>query len=178
MYIDIFDKLDEELILALDKDLAEWAPGIEILSIRVTKPNIPERIKKNFEDMEKIKIDYFIAAEKENVRIEEERTKQKQQRIKAESNLEVKKIELTKMIDRKTNDLAMAVIEGEMIYDKAKTQIETEFLAAFEEAENYHILYTDAYMSYLVTDALTSNVTLHLGDHIPNIQLNQPLRTN
>jgi hypothetical protein len=37
--------------------------------------------------MEKIKIDFFIAAEKEKVRLEEELTKQKQQVIKAESNL-------------------------------------------------------------------------------------------
>jgi len=98
----------------------------------MTKPNIPDRIRKNFEEMEKIKIDFFIAAEKEKVRVEEEVTKQKQQRIKAESNLEVKKIELTKMIDRKENDLKISVIEGEMMFDKAKTQIEAEFLAAFE----------------------------------------------
>lgn len=42
--------------------------------------------------MEKIKVDFFIAAEKEKVKLEEELTKQKQQVIKAESNLEVKKI--------------------------------------------------------------------------------------
>lgn len=48
----------------------KWAPGIELLSIRVTKPNIPDRIKKNFEDMEKIKVDFFIAAEKEKVKME------------------------------------------------------------------------------------------------------------
>lgn len=36
------------------------------------------------------------------------------------------------MIEKKENDLKMAKIEGEMIYEKAKTQIETEFLAAFE----------------------------------------------
>jgi hypothetical protein len=96
-------------------------------------------------------------------------TKQKQQRIKAESNLEVKKIELTKMIDRKENDLKISAIEGEMMFDKAKTQIEAEFLAAFEEAENYHLLFTDAYMSFLATDALTTNVTLIIGDQIPNI---------
>ncbi len=77
------------------------------------------------------------------------------------------------MIERKQNDLKMALIEGEMIYDKAKTQIETEFMAAFEEAANYPILFTDAYMSFLATDALTSNVTLILGDQIPNINLKQ-----
>lgn len=170
IYIDIFDQLDEELIKSLNKDLATWAPGIEILSIRVTKPQIPDRIKKNFEEMEKLKVDYFIAAEKEKVRVEEELTKQRQQVIKAESNLEVKRIDLKKAIEKKENDLKMAKIEGEMIFEKAKTQIETEFLAAFEEAENYPILYTDTYLSFLATDALTSNATFVLGDQIPNIQ--------
>lgn len=143
IYIDIFDQLDEELIDSLGKDLQRWAPGIELLSIRVTKPNIPDRIKKNFEDMEKLKIDFFIAAEKEKVKLEEELTKQKQQVIKAESNLEVKRIDLRKMIEKKENDLRMGVIEGEMIFDRAKTQIETEFMAAFEEAESYPVLFTD-----------------------------------
>lgn len=64
----------------------------------------------------------------------------------------------------------MARIEGEMIYEKAKTQIETEFLAAMDEARNYNVLFTDKYMSYLATDALTSNVNLILGDQIPNIE--------
>lgn len=78
----------------------------------MTKPNIPDRIKKNFEEMEKLKVDFFIAAEKEKVKVEEELTKQRQQVIKAESNLEVKKIELQKMIEMKENDLKMAKIEG------------------------------------------------------------------
>jgi regulator of protease activity HflC (stomatin/prohibitin superfamily) len=173
IYIDIFDQLDEELIDSLGKDLQKWAPGIELLSIRVTKPNIPDRIKRNFEDMEKLKIDFFIAAEKEKVRLEEELTKQKQQVIKAESNLEVKKIDLRKMIDKKQNDLRMGLIEGEMIFDRAKTHIETEFMAATEEADSYPILFTDQYMSFLATDALTSNATFLLGTQIPNIQLKQ-----
>ncbi len=71
--------------------------------------------------MEKIKVDFFIAAEKEKVKLEEELTKQKQQVIKAESNLEVKKIELEKMIQRKENGLKMAKIEAEMVYEKVKT---------------------------------------------------------
>ena len=52
--------------------------------------------------------------------------------IKAESNFEVKKIDLEKMIERKENDLKMARIESDMIYEKAKTQIDTEFMAAIE----------------------------------------------
>ena len=47
--------------------------------------------------MQKLKVDFYIAAEKEKVKMEEEMTKQRQHVIKAESNLEVKKIELTKI---------------------------------------------------------------------------------
>ena len=65
----------------------------------------------------------------------------------------------------------MAKIEGEMIYEKAKAQIDSESMAAMEEAKNYQILFTQEYLSFLATDALTSNVTLVLGDQIPNIQL-------
>ena len=126
--------MDEELVKSLNKDLVTWAPGIEILSIRVTKPKIPERIKKNFEEMEKLKVDYYIAVEKEHVKLEEEQTIQKQKVIKEDSNLEVKKIELQRMIEKKQNELAMGRIEGEMIFEKSKTQIEAEFMAAIEEA--------------------------------------------
>jgi hypothetical protein len=36
--------------------------------------------------MEKLKVDYFIAVEKENVRVEEEMTGQRKEIIKMESN--------------------------------------------------------------------------------------------
>ena len=58
-----------------------------------------------------------------------------------------------------------------MIYEKAKTAVDTEFLSAIEEAKNYGILYTDKYLSFLASNALTSNLTLVLGDQIPNIDL-------
>jgi hypothetical protein len=43
--IEKFEILDEMLMQALHKDLKKWVPGLEILSIRVTKPQIPKRIK-------------------------------------------------------------------------------------------------------------------------------------
>lgn len=42
VFIDEFDTLDENLVEQLNKDLKTWAPGIDILSIRVSKPRIPE----------------------------------------------------------------------------------------------------------------------------------------
>jgi hypothetical protein len=53
VYIDLFDKLDDSLkdvynfkiflsiIQALQTGCDTWAPGIEIIAVRVTKPKIP-----------------------------------------------------------------------------------------------------------------------------------------
>lgn len=37
---------------ALQVDCTRYAPGIEIISVRVTKPTIPGSIRRNFEQME------------------------------------------------------------------------------------------------------------------------------
>lgn len=49
VYIDLFDQIDENLKKALQNDLNELAPGLTIHGVRVTKPKIPETIRKNYE---------------------------------------------------------------------------------------------------------------------------------
>lgn len=98
IYIELFDRLDEELMNSLNQDLRKWAPGIEILSVRVTKPTIPKKIVQNVELIEKCKVEYLIAQEREKVVVEERRTNQSQALIKAQSDLAVRKIELSKAL--------------------------------------------------------------------------------
>lgn len=52
VYIDLFDQIDENLRTALQQDLNEFAPGLRVQAVRVTKPKIPEAIRKNYEIME------------------------------------------------------------------------------------------------------------------------------
>ncbi|XWS64183.1 hypothetical protein CRYUN_Cryun06bG0164700 [Craigia yunnanensis] len=52
VYIDVFDQIDEKMKDALQGDCTRYAPGIEILSVRVTKPTIPDSIRRNYEQME------------------------------------------------------------------------------------------------------------------------------
>ncbi|XP_010857835.1 PREDICTED: erlin-1 isoform X1 [Bison bison bison] len=49
VYIELFDQIDENLKQALQKDLNVMAPGLTIQAVRVTKPKIPEAIRRNFE---------------------------------------------------------------------------------------------------------------------------------
>ena len=52
VYIDMFDQIDEKMKDALQSDCERYAPGIEIISVRVTKPTIPESIMHKFEQLE------------------------------------------------------------------------------------------------------------------------------
>ncbi|KAG9333050.1 hypothetical protein JZ751_013835 [Albula glossodonta] len=49
VYIGLFDQIDENLKLTLQEDLTTMAPGLIIQAVRVTKPNIPESIRRNYE---------------------------------------------------------------------------------------------------------------------------------
>ena len=45
----MFNDFDEQLGSRLQTILSKWAPGIQIISIRLTKPKIPELIRRNYE---------------------------------------------------------------------------------------------------------------------------------
>jgi len=53
----------------LQTDLKHWIPNLDILSIRVTKPRIPEKIKKNFEEMESQRAMLTVTKNKKTVAI-------------------------------------------------------------------------------------------------------------
>ena len=89
--------------------------------------------------------------------------------IQTLSKLDVKVIELDKEIKLRENDLKLAVIEAEIYYERAKAETDARFLAAIKEVELAPRLYTAEYLSYKGVSAFTENVTMVLGESIPNI---------
>ena len=45
-------QIDEMMKEAIQRDCTQYAPGIEIIGVRVTKPTIPLSIARNYEIME------------------------------------------------------------------------------------------------------------------------------
>jgi hypothetical protein len=44
--------MDDILLKALQDSCNVWAPGIEIIAVRVTKPRIPDSVRQAFENMQ------------------------------------------------------------------------------------------------------------------------------
>ena len=60
VYIDMFSQIDESLAKALQHDCDKFDTGINIISIRVTKPVIPDGIAKNYKELSKQKTEMEI----------------------------------------------------------------------------------------------------------------------
>ena len=96
IYIDLFSTLDESLQEALQTDCDKYAPGIHIIAVRVTKPRIPEQIRRNYEQMEAEKTKLMIETQRQKVVEKNAETERKRATIQAQQEKDVSAIEMSK----------------------------------------------------------------------------------
>lgn len=168
VYITLFDTLDEILVESLQIDLKVWAPGVEILGVRVTKPRIPESIRKNYEEMESERTRLLIVTENQKVQLQEAETKKQQEIIRAKSRLEVAKINIQRETNEKVNQKKISDIENKMALDRTKIETDAEFYKATRELETLQQKFSKEFLESTAVDALVSNVDFYIGNDIPD----------
>ncbi|XP_077933370.1 erlin-1 isoform X2 [Halichoerus grypus] len=139
VYIELFDQIDENLKQALQKDLNVMAPGLTIQAVRVTKPKIPEAIRRNFELMEAEKTKLLIAAQKQKV-------------VEKEAETERKK----------------AVIDAAFLA-REKAKADAEYYAAHKYATSNKHKLTPEYLELKRYQAIASNSKIYFGSNIPSM---------
>merc|ERR1719481_1599650 len=127
VYIELFDQIDENLKNALQADLLEMAPGLKVHAVRVTKPKIPEAIRKNFELMEAEKTKLLISTQKQKVIEKDAETERKKAVIEAEKEAQVAKIQYERMIMEKESNQKIAEIEDSIHLAREKAKSDAEF---------------------------------------------------
>ena len=167
VYIDLFDQIDENLKIALGKDLEAMAPGLKVLSVRVTKPKIPEAIRKNYELMESEKTKLLITTQKQKVVEKEAETERKKAIIEAEKEAQVAKIQFERQIMEKESLKKMALIEDEIHLAQRKSQTDAEFYSVEKKAEANKLLLTKQFLELKRYEALSSNRKVFFGPDIP-----------
>ena len=85
-------------VQALQRACNVWAPGIEIIAVRVTKPKIPRQLQENFEAIEAEKTKLLIATQHKSVVEYEAETDLLKATIQARKVAEVSKINMEKEI--------------------------------------------------------------------------------
>ncbi|XP_045212629.1 erlin-1-like [Mercenaria mercenaria] len=169
VYIDLFDKIDENLKESLQKDLTDNAPGLTVHGVRVTKPKIPEQIRKNYEMMEAEKTKLLIAVQKQRVIEKEAETDRKKAIIEAEKNASVAKIEWEQKVMEKESEKRMSEIEDLTHLAKEKAKADANFYRVQKEAEANKMILTPEYLEMVKQKALTENTKIFFGNKIPDI---------
>merc|ERR1719414_1347802 len=169
VYIELFDQIDENLKASLQRDLTEMAPGLKVHSVRVTKPKIPESIRKNYELMESEKTKLLISTQRQKVVEKEAETERKKAVIEAEKEASVAKIQYERKILEKESLQKMAKIEDEMHLAKEKSRTDAEYYRIKREAEANALLLTKEYLDLRKFEALSTNRKVYFGPDIPNV---------
>ncbi|EFA08527.1 erlin-1 [Tribolium castaneum] len=167
VYIDLFDQIDENLKQALQRDLLEMAPGLTIQAVRVTKPKIPEVIRKNYELMEGEKTKLLIATQHQKVVEKDAETERKRAVIEAEKEAQVAKIQYQQKIMEKESLQRIAQIEDEMHLARQKSHADAEFYRMKQQAEVNKLLYTPEYIELKKYESLSQNNKVYFGKDIP-----------
>ena len=167
VYIDLFDKIDENLKSALQQDLTNMAPGLSVQAVRVTKPKIPESIRKNYELMEGEKTQLLISMQKQKVIEKEAETDRKRAIIEAEKVAQVAKIQFDQKIMEKESQKKISEIEDATLVARQKARADAEFYAAQKMTESNRLKLTPEYLELQRIKAVANNNKIFYGNSIP-----------
>lgn len=171
VYIDLFSDIDEFLKTALSQDLSILAPGLMINTVRVTKPKIPETIRKNYELMEGEKTKLLISAQHQKVVEKEAETDRKKALIEAEKVSSVAKIQYNQKIMEKESEKKIADIEVLMHVEREKSLADASFYKAQKETESNTAKLTAEYLELRKYEAIANNTKIYFGNSIPQMFL-------
>ncbi|KAL7240674.1 hypothetical protein ACSBR2_006343 [Camellia fascicularis] len=178
VYIDMFDQIDEKMKDDLQSDCTRYAPGIEIISVRVTKPTIPESIRRNFEQMEEERTKVLIAIERQRVVEKEAETKKKIAISEAEKNAQVSLIQMEQKLMEKESARRQEEISNEMYKAREKSLADADFYRALKEAEANMSKLTPQYLELKFIEAISNNTKIFFGNKVPNMIFDQKLLGN
>uniref|UniRef100_A0A453I0Z9 Band 7 domain-containing protein n=4 Tax=Aegilops tauschii subsp. strangulata TaxID=200361 RepID=A0A453I0Z9_AEGTS len=178
VYIDMFDQIDETMKEAIQRDCTRYAPGIEIISVRVTKPNIPVSIRRNFELMEEERTKALIAIERQKVAEKEAETQKKIALSEAEKNALVSKILMQQMLTEKDSSKRQQQIDNEMFLARERALADANYYRITKEAEANKLKLTPEYLELRFIESIANNTKIFFGEKIPNIIMDQRLIRN
>jgi len=193
VYIEKFSLLDEELRVTLQKECTAWKTGITIVSIRVTKPRIPDGVKKNYEEVEQQKTQLMITTQQQTVALKAEETDKMKATIQADKEAEVaiiqaeqeanvaiinaqkeasvSRIKVETSILEKRGEHTREKIENEMHLERQKALADANAFGIELEAEANIKKLTPIYLRSVLYNSLAKPEKVFFGDNIPQMFL-------
>lgn len=166
VYIDLFQDVDELLGKALQNDADTWAPGVEIIAVRITKPNIPRQVLQNYESMEAEKTKLLIVTQTQNVIKKEAETERLRATIEAEKVAAISQIKMEQQILEQRGLQTMKRIEDEMLLEYRKALADAHYYQITREAMANQAMLTPEYLTLQAIASISNNTKIYFGKDI------------
>lgn len=171
IYIDLFGTVDDILANALQEGCNKWAPGIEVLSIRVTKPRLPATLMKNYEIMEAEKTKLLIVQQEQRVAQKTAETQLLLASIEANKTAAVAVIKAQQDIAQAEAAKRVAEIQDLSYLTHAKALADAEFYKATKQAEAAKGQLTPEYLQLVWSNAIANNTKIYFGPSVSNMMI-------
>ncbi|XP_027024776.1 erlin-2 [Tachysurus fulvidraco] len=178
VYIGLFAQIDENLKLTLQADLTNMAPGLIIQAVRLTKPNIPETIRRNYELMETERTKLLVAAQTQKVVEKEAETERKRALIEAEKIAQVSEIKFGQKVMEKQTEKKISEIEDGAFVARQRAKADAQFYTAQRVAEANKMKLTPEYLQVMKYKAIAANSKIYFGSEIPRMFLDSRSPSN
>ncbi|KAI9108971.1 hypothetical protein K1719_019926 [Acacia pycnantha] len=130
------NKISEEMKEAFQPDCKRYAPGIEIIGVHVTKPAIPDSIRRYFKQLEEERIKVLVAVERQKVAEKEAETSKKMAISEAKKNVKVSKILMEQTLLENEGSKSQQEIENQMYLQRKRGWAYVSFRATKEAEAN------------------------------------------
>uniref|UniRef100_A0A6Q2YIV3 ER lipid raft associated 2 n=1 Tax=Esox lucius TaxID=8010 RepID=A0A6Q2YIV3_ESOLU len=138
-------------------------------AVRVTKPNIPESIRRNYEMMEAEKTKLLISAQTQKVVEKEAETERKRAVIEAEKVAQVAEIKFSQKVMEKETEKKISEIEDTAFLAKMRARADAELYTAQRTAEANKLKLTPEYLQLMKFQAIAANSKIYFGSEIPQM---------
>ena len=137
--------------------------------ILVTKPKIPEAIRRNYETMEQEKTQYMVTTAHQQVVEKEAETDRRRAVIEAEKLAQVANIQYGQKIQGKESEKRIAEIEAEMHLATERSLADANRYKSDTETESNKLKLTPEYLQWSMHQALAPNTKVYFGRSIPEM---------
>lgn len=163
VYIDLFHTVDDVLMSTLQEECNHWAPGIEIIAIRITKPRIPSTISANYELADRKRTEWMAQQQHQKVVEEEAHTERLRSLIEANKTAEVSKMRMDQQIRERESERQIKEIDNQIHLLREHGLADALFYRRESEAKGNSLLFTPEYLYLEMVRALANNTKIFFG---------------
>jgi regulator of protease activity HflC (stomatin/prohibitin superfamily) len=178
IFIEKFSELDDRIADSLRSTLRVWAPGVEIIAVRATKPTIPTEVRANFEQVQVERTKLGIAQQRQRVLEVEAQTKKLVAEIQARTTAAVANISMAKQLLEQEGQQRISAINNDITRARATAEADAEHYRVLKLAEADEKRLTPAFLQLTQIQALANASKVYFGDKLPNMYIDRPTIAN